>query len=57
LLAQEAGDHSVEFCERVAQERGLPPKGRYRFCGHGTELPESFSLSSPGWLNGHASRC
>jgi hypothetical protein len=54
LLAQEAGDHSVEFCERAAQERGLPPKGRYRFCGHGTELPESFSLSSPGWLNGHA---
>jgi hypothetical protein len=52
-LAEAANNHSIEFCERAAEERGLHPKGRFRFCGHGTDLPESFSLSTPGWLNGH----
>lgn len=53
LAAHEAGNHSVEFCERLGQERGIPRGARLRFCGHGTSLPESFSLSTPGWLNGH----
>jgi hypothetical protein len=52
-IAIEAGDHSIEFCERVSAERGIHPKARYRFCGHGTDLPNSFALAKPGWLNGH----
>jgi hypothetical protein len=51
--AIEARDLSIEFCERLSRARGIDPKARYRFCGHGTDLPNSFALSKPGWLNGH----
>lgn len=51
-IAETLGPESAQGVEFL-RSQGIDSRTRLRFCGHGTDLIDSFSLSDPGYLNGH----
>lgn len=46
-------DATIDNCWPLLEARGIPASARLRFCGLGTDMPDTTGFTTPGWLNGH----